>query len=172
MKSKLYKLSLIASLVVSIGFLGCSNSKEENKSEQNSVAVHDHSDHAGHGHENSKPKSSYSSMGGTMGSALTAEKLYECPMCAGVISADAETPCPICKMKLVPMDAKKTADLKASHPKGCPIDAIVVEGDSKTENCPVCKMKLQKIGNEQSESIMKNSSNPLPVNDPACTYCA
>jgi rubrerythrin len=172
MKINLYKLSLIALMVISLSFLGCSSSKVDNKSEPSHAAKQDQGDHAGHDHEKKNTMSGHTNMGGTMEAALTAENLYECPMCAGVVSADAETPCPICKMKLVPMDAKKTADLRASHPKGCPMDAIVFEGDSKTEMCPVCKMKLRKIGDEHSEGNMKRGSIQPGVDDSACKGCA
>ncbi len=84
-------------------------------------------------------------MGGTMGAVQSAEALYTCPMHSEVISADAATPCPLCKMTLNKMTDEKVKELRTSHPKGCPMDPIVTKGDSEMNNCPVCKMKLNTI---------------------------
>ncbi len=148
MSNKIFTIGTIVLFATAIIFsIGCSSdgNKADTKLKSSHADAHDHSVHAGYDHEKKSEPSGHSSMGGTMKAALTADKLYDCPMCKGVVSADADTPCPICKMKLVPMDDKKMANLKASHPKGCPMCAIVFEGGSQTENCPVCKMKLSVI---------------------------
>ncbi|NQU05731.1 MAG: hypothetical protein HQ568_06535 [Calditrichaeota bacterium] len=84
-------------------------------------------------------------MEGTMNKVNSAEALYDCPMHPEVISAEADTPCPLCNMKLNKMSNEEVRELHSSHLKGCPMHPIVVKGDSKTANCPVCNMKLRTI---------------------------
>lgn len=94
---------------------------------------------------NSKAPSGHTSAGGTMHKVNTAKTLYTCPMHSEVVSAEASTPCPLCKMELKKMTGAKVKELRSSHPRGCPMDPIVVNGNTKTEKCPVCKMKLSHI---------------------------
>jgi hypothetical protein len=83
--------------------------------------------------------------GTSLGMIMTAENLYSCPMHSEVVAVDAETSCPICNMDLTPMSQVDVEKLRSSHPAGCPMDPIVVAGDSDTEACPICKMDLTEI---------------------------
>jgi hypothetical protein len=127
------KVLTIAALILftsAFVFTGCKgvDKKEPVKQEMPGTAMHGDSGNM--------------SMGGTISQITSAESLYTCPMHPEVVSADADTPCPLCKMKLNKMTDEKVLELRSSIPKGCPMDPIVVKGDSETNNCPVCKMKL------------------------------
>lgn len=65
---------------------------------------------------------------------------YHCPMHPTVVS-DKASDCPICGMKLVPMDEQKApADAAQFH---CPMHPTVVS--DKASDCPICGMKLVPI---------------------------
>lgn len=84
-------------------------------------------------------------MGATMDMVLTADSLFTCPMHPEVVTDNREAKCPLCHMNLKMMEKAQVDSLRASHPKGCPMDPIVVAEKSKMKQCPICKMKLQDI---------------------------
>ena len=139
MINRIIIIAVILLVASSFVFAGCGACCKMRKAHQEGD-VHSHEMH-GMKHEDSGSMK----MGGAMNELLTAEKLYTCPMHADVVTANAETPCPLCNMKLKEMPAEKVKELRDSHPKGCAMCSIAVKGDSKLENCPGCKMKLSAI---------------------------
>ncbi len=107
---------------------------------------------------------------GEMSTLKNAEALYTCPMHPDVITADVSTPCPLCNMKLKKMSDEKVKELLSSNPRGCPMDPIVVKGDSKTENCPVCNMKLGAI-KLSYHSDADFAAKPGGLSTPDCGCC-
>lgn len=88
---------------------------------------------------------------GTMERVFTAEKLFTCPMHPEVVTDNISARCPKCGMNLKAMTPEATAQLRSSHPKGCPMCPVVVKGDSPMTKCPVCGMKLVEIGRNTAE---------------------
>lgn len=86
--------------------------------------------------------------GATMGTIFTSDSLYTCPMHPEVVTDNPKARCPLCGMNLEKMSGTSKTALLDSHPKGCSMDPIVVQGDSETNRCPICKMKLQEISKD------------------------
>jgi len=128
--------------------IGCKQKKIEEPAERTEVAPQvAETEVKGMVDEEGKAK------GGTMDVVFSAESLYSCSMHPAVVTDNPEALCPECGMKLEKMSDEKVAELRASQPKGCPMCAMVVPGDSEMEKCPTCDMELKEIHkHEQGES--------------------
>ncbi len=82
----------------------------------------------------------------------TAETLYTCSMHPEVATDNAAASCPECGMSLKEMSEQQVTELRASHPRGCPMCNIVVPGDSEMKKCPKCGMKLVDVADSDPHS--------------------
>lgn len=80
--------------------------------------------------------------GPSLMAAYKADSLYTCPMHPEIITDNPNASCPICGMNLAQMSEEDVTKLIDSKPKGCPMDPVVVQGDSEVEKCSICGMKL------------------------------
>ncbi|MBU1651317.1 hypothetical protein KKA00_03800 [bacterium] len=71
----------------------------------------------------------------------TADNLYSCSHHPYLIS-DKPGVCQECNMSLTKMSDEDVAKLRASHPKGCPMCNVVLQGDSEVTKCEKCGMAL------------------------------
>lgn len=110
------------------------------------------SSHDGHQEAHGMMEAMEHAKGTSLGMIMTAEHLYSCPMHPEVVAVDAETTCPLCNMNLTPMSQDDVVKLRSSHPEACPMDPIVVAGNSDVETCPICKMDLTEIQLPDMES--------------------
>lgn len=116
---------------------GCTNcdSHDNNVSRKTAAAAND-GDY--YGKVNAQGKAS----GTSLMAAYKADTLYTCPMHPQIITDNPNAGCPTCGMSLTEMSSEDVKQLQDSAPKGCPMDPVVVSGDSDTENCSICGMKL------------------------------
>lgn len=80
--------------------------------------------------------------GPSLMAAYKADTLYTCPMHPEIITDNPNARCPLCGMNLKQMPDGDVQELRASHPKGCPMDPVVYPGDSEAEKCNICGMDL------------------------------
>jgi len=147
MINRIIIVAVILLFASSFIFAGCGACGMCRRAHKEKIKSHEGDTHSPemHGTKTEDSGSMKMKMGGSSNDILTAEKLYTCPMHPDVVTANAETPCPLCNMKLKEMPAEKVKELRDSHPKGCAMCSIAVKGNSKLEDCPGCKMKLSAI---------------------------
>lgn len=94
-----------------------------------------HEEHAGHTHEPA----------GASAAGIDPSRLYVCPMHLEVLTTDPETRCPVCEMKLVPLEEfEGEVDLDKGEFFTCPMHPEFLTTDPKAR-CPICEMKLEKV---------------------------
>lgn len=147
----IFKIVAVSTLISSLALVGCGGG---GKTDQASKQTSHEGMSSGEMMPSHGEESTTHQMEGTMDKVFTAEKLYTCPMHPEVVTADAEQNCPLCHMKLTALTDEKVTKLKSSHPKGCPMDLIVVKDDSEIDTCPVCNMKLKVIEQHDHEGDM------------------
>ena len=80
-----------------------------------------------------------------------AEALYTCSHHPAIVSDNAEATCGECGMALEKMSDEAVAELRASHPKGCPMCNMVVPGESEVTQCPKCGMDLVAVPKPETD---------------------